>query len=135
VAEEGVAEEGVAEEEEVAEEEVAEEEVAEEEVAEEGKVAAHFYCSGSHPGEWTGRPPPGRRFSGRRRDLNLPGCEREADGHDRRARTTSAGCGNSASTDDARGTPCSHQPTVRGPRVTKRKQLEAESHSYCRYQS
>jgi SnoaL-like polyketide cyclase len=62
VAEEGVAEEGVAEEEEVAEEEVAEEEVAEEEVAEEGKVAAHFYCSGSHPGEWTGRPPPGRRF-------------------------------------------------------------------------
>ena len=31
-------------------------------MAEEGKLAAHFYCSGSHLGEWMGRPPPGRRF-------------------------------------------------------------------------
>jgi predicted ester cyclase len=41
---------------------VAEEEVAEEEVAEEEKVAAHFRCSGTHLGEWMGRPPSGRRF-------------------------------------------------------------------------
>jgi predicted ester cyclase len=56
-----VAEEKVPEEK-VAEEEVAEEEVAEEEVAEEEKVAAHFRCSGTHLGEWMGRPPSGRRF-------------------------------------------------------------------------
>ena len=31
-------------------------------VAEEGKVAAHFRCSGTHLGEWMGRPPSGRRF-------------------------------------------------------------------------
>jgi len=49
-------------EEKVPEEKVAEEEVAEEEVAEEEKVAAHFRCSGTHLGEWMGRPPSGRRF-------------------------------------------------------------------------
>jgi len=31
-------------------------------VAEEDKVAAHFRCSGTHLGEWLGRPPSGRRF-------------------------------------------------------------------------
>ena len=31
-------------------------------MAEEGKLAAHFYCSGSHLGEWMGRPPSGQRF-------------------------------------------------------------------------
>ena len=31
-------------------------------VAEEQKVAAHFRCSGTHLGEWMGRPPSGRRF-------------------------------------------------------------------------
>jgi predicted ester cyclase len=31
-------------------------------VAEEDKVAAHFRCSGTHLGEWMGRPPSGRRF-------------------------------------------------------------------------
>ena len=31
-------------------------------VAEEEKVAAHFRCSGTHLGEWRGRPPSGRRF-------------------------------------------------------------------------
>ena len=41
---------------------VAEEKVPEEEVAEEEKVAAHFRCSGTHLGEWMGRPPSGRRF-------------------------------------------------------------------------
>jgi predicted ester cyclase len=33
-------------------------------VAEEEKVAAHFRCSGTHLGEWMGRPPSGRRFQG-----------------------------------------------------------------------
>jgi predicted ester cyclase len=33
-------------------------------VAEEEKVAAHFRCSGTHLGEWQGRPPSGRRFQG-----------------------------------------------------------------------
>ncbi len=56
-----VAEEKVPEEK-VAEEKVAEEEVAEGKVAEEEKVAAHFRCSGTHLGEWMGRPPSGRRF-------------------------------------------------------------------------
>ena len=46
----------------VAEEKVPEEEAAEEEAAEEEKVAAHFRCSGTHLGEWMGRPPSGRRF-------------------------------------------------------------------------
>jgi predicted ester cyclase len=27
-----------------------------------GKVAAHFRCSGTHPREWMGHPPTGRRF-------------------------------------------------------------------------
>jgi predicted ester cyclase len=31
-------------------------------VAEQDKVAAHFRCSGTHLGEWLGRPPSGRRF-------------------------------------------------------------------------
>ncbi len=31
-------------------------------VAEEEKVAAHFRCSGTHLGEWMGRPPSGQRF-------------------------------------------------------------------------
>jgi predicted ester cyclase len=31
-------------------------------VAEEENVAAHFRCSGTHLGEWMGRPPSGRRF-------------------------------------------------------------------------
>lgn len=43
-------------------EEVPKEEVAGEEVAGEEKVAAHFRCSGTHLGEWMGRPPSGRRF-------------------------------------------------------------------------
>jgi predicted ester cyclase len=33
-------------------------------VAEEDNVAAHFRCSGTHLGEWMGRPPSGRRFQG-----------------------------------------------------------------------
>ena len=56
-----VAEEKVPEEK-VPEEKVPEEKVPEEEVAEEEKVAAHFRCSGTHLGEWMGRPPSGRRF-------------------------------------------------------------------------
>ncbi len=31
-------------------------------VAEGDKVAAHFKCSGTHDGEWRGRPPTHRRF-------------------------------------------------------------------------
>ena len=31
-------------------------------VADSDKVAAHFRCSGTHLGEWMGRPPTGRRF-------------------------------------------------------------------------
>lgn len=31
-------------------------------IAEDDKVAAHFRCSGTHQGEWRGRPPTGRRF-------------------------------------------------------------------------
>lgn len=31
-------------------------------VADSEKVAAHFRCSGTHLGEWTGHPPTGRRF-------------------------------------------------------------------------
>jgi predicted ester cyclase len=31
-------------------------------VAEDDKVVAHFKCSGTHLGEWRGRPPTGRRF-------------------------------------------------------------------------
>jgi predicted ester cyclase len=33
-------------------------------VADSEKVAAHFRCSGTHLGEWTGHPPAGRRFHG-----------------------------------------------------------------------
>ena len=61
VAEEKVPEQEVPEEK-VPGEEVPKEEVAEEEVAGEEKVAAHFRCSGTHLGEWMGRPPSGRRF-------------------------------------------------------------------------
>jgi hypothetical protein len=58
----------------VAEEEVAEEKEAEKEVAEEEKVATHFYCSGSHLGEWMGarRPAVGSRTSTR---STSSGCE------------------------------------------------------------
>lgn len=31
-------------------------------IAEGDKVVAHFHCSGTHRGEWRGRPPTGRRF-------------------------------------------------------------------------
>lgn len=31
-------------------------------VAEGGKVAGRFLCSGTHTGDWRGRPPTGRRF-------------------------------------------------------------------------
>lgn len=31
-------------------------------IAEGDKVAAHFKCSGTHEGEWQGRPPTRRRF-------------------------------------------------------------------------
>jgi predicted ester cyclase len=31
-------------------------------IAEGDKVVAHFRCSGTHLGEWLGRPPTGRRF-------------------------------------------------------------------------
>jgi predicted ester cyclase len=31
-------------------------------VAEDEKVVAHFHCSGTHKGEWLGRPATGRRF-------------------------------------------------------------------------
>jgi ketosteroid isomerase-like protein len=33
-------------------------------IAEEDKVVGHFKCSGTHQGEWRGRPPTGRRFEG-----------------------------------------------------------------------
>ena len=33
-------------------------------IAEDDKVAAHFRCSGTHQGEWRGRPATGRRFEG-----------------------------------------------------------------------
>ena len=32
-------------------------------IAEGDKVAAHFWCSGTHLGDWMGHPPTGRRFS------------------------------------------------------------------------
>ena len=31
-------------------------------IAEDDKVVAHFVCSGTHEGEWRGRPATGRRF-------------------------------------------------------------------------
>jgi predicted ester cyclase len=31
-------------------------------VAEDDTVVAHFKCSGTHAGDWLGRPPTGRRF-------------------------------------------------------------------------
>ncbi len=31
-------------------------------IAEGDKVVGHFKCSGTHEGEWRGRPPTGRRF-------------------------------------------------------------------------
>lgn len=31
-------------------------------IAEDDKVVAHFRCSGTHEGEWRGRPATGRRF-------------------------------------------------------------------------
>ncbi len=31
-------------------------------IAEDDKVVGHFKCSGTHEGEWRGRPPTGRRF-------------------------------------------------------------------------
>jgi predicted ester cyclase len=33
-------------------------------IAEDDKVVGHFKCSGTHSGEWRGRPPTGRRFEG-----------------------------------------------------------------------
>jgi predicted ester cyclase len=33
-------------------------------IAEDDKVVGHFKCSGTHRGEWRGRPPTGRRFDG-----------------------------------------------------------------------
>jgi predicted ester cyclase len=33
-------------------------------IAEDDKVVGHFKCSGTHRGEWRGRPPTGRRFEG-----------------------------------------------------------------------
>ena len=33
-------------------------------VADEAHVAAHFKCAGTHEGEWQGRAPTGRAFSG-----------------------------------------------------------------------
>ena len=33
-------------------------------IAEGDKVVAHFRCSGTHEGEWLGRPATGRRFEG-----------------------------------------------------------------------
>jgi predicted ester cyclase len=33
-------------------------------IAEGDKVVAHFKCSGTHQGEWLGRPPTGKRFEG-----------------------------------------------------------------------
>jgi len=31
-------------------------------ISEEDKVVGYFKCSGTHEGEWRGRPPTGRRF-------------------------------------------------------------------------
>jgi predicted ester cyclase len=33
-------------------------------IAEDDKVVGHFKCSGTHQGEWRGRPATGRRFEG-----------------------------------------------------------------------
>ena len=33
-------------------------------IAEGNKVVGYFKCSGTHEGEWRGRPPTGRRFAG-----------------------------------------------------------------------
>jgi predicted ester cyclase len=33
-------------------------------IADEEMVAAHFRCSGTHPGQWQGHRPSGRRFCG-----------------------------------------------------------------------
>jgi predicted ester cyclase len=33
-------------------------------IAEDDRVVGHFKCSGTHRGEWRGRPPTGRRFEG-----------------------------------------------------------------------
>jgi hypothetical protein len=90
------------------------------------KVAAHFRRSGTHLGEWKGRPPSGRRFQ----DVDEMYVFRVRNGKLTDAtgvETTSAGCGNPASTADVEG----NSRTIKRLIVTIGSQSEARSYDNC----